>query len=216
MAGMGAGPDIPDVQADLVRVSRSWGWFAFFGVLSVVVGILVLVWPGHTLVALAVLFGLQLVVSGLFRLVAAVAATDATGGTRALMAILGLLGLVVGLWALRHIDTALSVLALFLGIYWIIDGVVEIFSAIDHPELPRAGVGGGLWTARPPRRHRPAGVARADAAGPGGHPGHLSAVLRGPAAHDCLRPASGVARLIGFKPPDEAQRRTRRRREDRW
>ena len=139
MTGMGAGPDIPDVQADLVRVSRSWGWFAFFGVLSVVVGILVLVWPGHTLVALAVLFGLQLVVSGLFRLVAAVAATDATGGTRALMAILGLLGLVIGLWALRHIDTALSVLALFLAIYWIIDGVVEIFSAIDHPELPGRG-----------------------------------------------------------------------------
>jgi uncharacterized membrane protein HdeD (DUF308 family) len=49
------------------------------------------------------------------------------------MAILGLLGLVVGLWALRHIDIALSVLALFLGIYWIIDGVVETFTAIDHP-----------------------------------------------------------------------------------
>jgi uncharacterized membrane protein HdeD (DUF308 family) len=139
MAGIGAGPDVPDVQVHLVRLSRSWGWFAFFGALCVLVGILVLVWPGHTLVALAVLFGLELVVSGVFRLVAAVAATDATGGTRALMAILGLLGLVVGLWALRHVDTALSVLALFLGIYWIVDGVVETFTAISHPELPGRG-----------------------------------------------------------------------------
>jgi uncharacterized membrane protein HdeD (DUF308 family) len=136
---MASGPDIPDLQVHLVRVSRAWGWFAFFGALSVIVGILVLVWPGHTLVALAVLFGLQLVVSGIFRLIAAVALTDASGGTRALMAILGLLGLVVGLWALRHIDMALSVLALFLAIYWIIDGVVETFTAIDHPGLPGRG-----------------------------------------------------------------------------
>jgi uncharacterized membrane protein HdeD (DUF308 family) len=90
-------------------------------------------------VALAVLFGLQLVVSGLFRLVAAIALTDASGGTRALMAILGLLGLVVGLWALRHIDIALSVLALFLGIYWIVNGVVETFTAIDHRQLSGRG-----------------------------------------------------------------------------
>lgn len=135
MTGMATGPEIPDIQVHLVRVSRSWVWFAFFGVLSFVIGILALAWPGHTLVALAVLFGLQLVVSGIFRLIAAVAAPDATGGARALMAILGLLGLVVGLWALRHIDIALSALAIFLGIYWIIDGVVETFTAIDHPGL---------------------------------------------------------------------------------
>jgi uncharacterized membrane protein HdeD (DUF308 family) len=139
MSSMSSGPEIPDVQVHLARVSRSWGWFAFFGALTIVVGILVLVWPGHTLVALAVLFGLQLVISGIFRLIAAVAMSDATGGARALMAILGLLGLVVGLWALRHIDMALSVLALFLGIYWVIDGIVEIFAAIENPDLPGRG-----------------------------------------------------------------------------
>lgn len=139
MTSMGTGPEIPDVQVHLVRLSRSWAWFAFFGALSIVVGILVLIWPGHTLVALAVLFGLQLVVSGIFRLVAAATVTDATGGARALLAVLGLLGLVVGLWALRHIDIALSVLALFLGIYWLVDGVVETFTAILHPELPGRG-----------------------------------------------------------------------------
>jgi uncharacterized membrane protein HdeD (DUF308 family) len=139
VSDIGAGPSIPDVQVHMVRLVRSWGWFAFFGVLSIVVGILVLVWPGHTLTALAVLFGLMLVVSGLFRLVAAIAVTDATGGSRALLAILGLLGLVIGLWALRHIDMAISLLALFLGIYWIIDGVVETFTAIALPDLPGRG-----------------------------------------------------------------------------
>jgi uncharacterized membrane protein HdeD (DUF308 family) len=30
-------------------------------------------------------------------------------------------------------------LALFLGIYWIVDGVVETFTAIGHAELPGRG-----------------------------------------------------------------------------
>jgi uncharacterized membrane protein HdeD (DUF308 family) len=126
----------PDVRDQVVELGRAWWWFAFFGALSFLIGILVLVWPGHTLVALAVLFGLQLVVSGIFRLVQAVALTDVPGGARALMAILGLLGLLVGLYALRHIDIALSILALLLAIYWIIDGIVGIFAFIDHPGLP--------------------------------------------------------------------------------
>jgi uncharacterized membrane protein HdeD (DUF308 family) len=52
------------------------------------------------------------------------------------MAILGLLGLVVGLYALRHIDIAVSIWALLLAIYWIIDGVVRIFAAFDYPSFP--------------------------------------------------------------------------------
>jgi uncharacterized membrane protein HdeD (DUF308 family) len=129
----GSGPDIRD---QFVRFGRSWGVHVFFGVVCIVVGIMVLVWPDHTLVALAVLFGLQLIISGLFHLLAAVASTDANAGSRALGAIIGLLGLVIGLYALRHIDIALSALALVLGIYWICDGVVRIFAAIDYPDFP--------------------------------------------------------------------------------
>jgi uncharacterized membrane protein HdeD (DUF308 family) len=97
---------------------------------------MVLVWPDHTLVALAVLFGLGLIVGGLFHLLAAVALTDAPSSSRALMAILGVLGLVIGLYALRHVDIAVTALALVLGIYWICDGVVRIFAAVDYPDLP--------------------------------------------------------------------------------
>ncbi len=126
----------------LTRIGRSWGWFAFFGAVSVVVGIIALVWPGQTLVVLAVVFGIQLIVSGVFRLIGALVLDDASGGARVLMAILGLLGLLVGLYALRHAVITLIALALVLGIYWIIDGVTELFAAIAHPGLPGRG-----WTA---------------------------------------------------------------------
>jgi uncharacterized membrane protein HdeD (DUF308 family) len=136
MASVGNSTSGPDLHDRLIGIGRSWGVYLFFGTACVVVGILVLVWPEHTLTALAVLFGLELIVSGLFHLLAAVALPDAGPGSRALMAILGLLGLVIGLYALRHIDIAVSVLALLLAIYWIIDGVIRIFAAIDHPSLP--------------------------------------------------------------------------------
>lgn len=138
-------PDLMgDAQASrlremLVRVSRHWGWLAFFGAVCVIVGVLALAWPGPTLLVLAVIFGIELVISGIVRLVAAVAFPEASGGTRALMAILGLLGLLVGLYALRHVEITVVALGLVLGIYWIIDGVTEIFAAIEHPSLPNRG-----------------------------------------------------------------------------
>lgn len=130
---------IPEISAALNRVSRSWGWFAFFGVASIVLGVLALIWPGHTLVALAILFGIQLIVGGIFRLIAAITFDDASAGTRALFAIIGLLGLVIGLYALRHIVITVIALGLILGIYWIVDGVTELFTAIEYRDLPGRG-----------------------------------------------------------------------------
>lgn len=146
------GPNILSVgQADrlreqLVRLGRHWGWLAFFGVVCVVAGLIALAWPGPTLLVLAVVFGVELVVSGVFRLVAAVTFHEAGGATQALMAILGLLGLLIGLYALRHIMITVVALGLVLGIYWIIHGVTEIFAAIEHPAMPgRAwGVASGI------------------------------------------------------------------------
>jgi hypothetical protein len=40
-------------------------------------------WPGATLLVIAVLFGVQLVIAGIFRFVVAFAADDTGGGTRA-------------------------------------------------------------------------------------------------------------------------------------
>ncbi|MBO0850291.1 MAG: HdeD family acid-resistance protein [Pseudonocardia sp.] len=136
-----------DPRAFVIRLGRAWGWYAFFGAVALVAGILALVWPGPTLLVLAVIFGAQLVVSGVFRLVGAIAEQDASGGTRALMAILGLLGLLVGLYALRHIMITVLALGLVLGIYWVIDGITELFVAIEHPGLPGRGwvaASGGL------------------------------------------------------------------------
>lgn len=131
-----------DVRDQLVRLGRSWGWFAFFGVVSIVAGVVALAWPGRTLIVLAVLFGAQLVVGGIFRLVGALTFDEGSGSARTLSAVLGVFALLVGLYALRHIVITVLALGLVLGIYWVVDGVTELFTAIEHRGLPARG-----WTA---------------------------------------------------------------------
>jgi uncharacterized membrane protein HdeD (DUF308 family) len=131
----------PDAADVLARVGRSWGWILAFGVISLLAGVAVLVWPGRTLIVVAVLFGIQLIVAGIFRFVSAFATDDLTGGTRVLFAVLGVLSLIIGLYAVRHVYVTLLALALLLGIFWIINGATELFMALSHRGMPNRG-----WT----------------------------------------------------------------------
>ena len=125
----------------LSRLSRHWGWVLAFGVITIAAGIAVLVWPRETLVVVAVVFGIQLIVTGLFRFVSAFATSDLTGGSRVLFALLGVLSVIVGLWAVRHVLLTLVALVLLLGIFWVVNGLVEIFTAASHRLMPNRG-----WT----------------------------------------------------------------------
>jgi uncharacterized membrane protein HdeD (DUF308 family) len=126
--------------ADLVaRVGRHWGWLLAFGMITVLLGIIALAWPGRTLVVVAVLFGAQLIVMGIFRFVGAIASDDLTGANRVLLALLGVLSLIVGLYAVRHLLVTLFALVVLLGIFWIVSGAVELFMALSHREMSQRG-----------------------------------------------------------------------------
>ena len=128
--------------ADMLgRLGRHWGWLFAYGLLTLIAGLAVLVWPSETLLVIAVLFGIQLIISGIFRFVMAFAIDDLTGGTRVLYALLGVLSIIIGIWAVRHVLLTLLALTVFLGIYWIVSGVIEIFTALSHREIPHRG-----WT----------------------------------------------------------------------
>jgi uncharacterized membrane protein HdeD (DUF308 family) len=128
-----------DVADLLAGVGRHWGWMLAFGIITVAIGILALVWPGRTLEVVAILFGLQLVVAGIFQFIRAFSAEEATGGTRVLLALLGVLSFIVGLYALRHVLVTIQALALLLGIFWIVSGAVELFTAISGREAQNRG-----------------------------------------------------------------------------
>jgi uncharacterized membrane protein HdeD (DUF308 family) len=125
---------------DLIdQVGRHWGWVLAYGILTLLAGIAVLAWPSETLLVIAVLFGVQLIISGIFRFVGALASDDLTGGTRVMLALLGVLSIIIGLWAVRHAVLTLVALIVFLGIFWVINGLIEIFTALSHRDMPDRG-----------------------------------------------------------------------------
>ena len=130
-----------DAADVLAGIGRHWGWVLFFGIVTILAGLFAIVWPGRTIVVIAVLFGIQLIVAGIFRFVMAFAVDEESSGTRVLLALLGVLSLIVGLYAVRHIYVTVTALALLLGIFWIVNGAVETFTA-----LSRRGMEGRGWT----------------------------------------------------------------------
>ncbi len=127
-----------DDTSDLLGVvGRHWGWALAFGLLTVIAGILLVVWPHISLLIAAIFFGIQLIITAIFRFVAAFAAPDAGGWVRVLMVIIAVLSLIAGLFILRDPHLGILVLALVLSIYWIATGLLDVFMAIANNELPR-------------------------------------------------------------------------------
>ncbi len=131
-----------EVDNPLRAVGGSWGWILAFGVLTTIAGIVVVSWPGETLLVIAVLLGIQIVISGIFRLVASFAVPGEAAGARVLLALIGLLSIGVGIICLRNVIGSLEVLAIVIGVFWILHGLVEIMMAISDPSLPRRGLVG--------------------------------------------------------------------------
>lgn len=113
----------------IARVGESPGLILGAGVVTILIGVLVLAWPGATIKVIAWLFAIQLLVAGVLQLISAFAAHRGVGG-RVLFALLGALSILVGLLCLREpLQTAL-VLGLLIGAMWVIQGVVGFVDAI--------------------------------------------------------------------------------------
>ena len=118
-------------------VGRHWAWALAFGVLTAILGILVVVWPHISLLVATIFFAIQLIISAVFRFVWAFAAPVAEGWARVLMVIVAILSLIAGLFLLRDPVLGVFLLGLVLGIYWVSTGIVDVLTAIGYRELPR-------------------------------------------------------------------------------
>ncbi len=109
------------------------------GILAVILGVLVLVWPGISILVVAILFGAYLLVSGIAQVFFAFALHVSAGG-RVLLFISGAASLVLAVLAFRHFGDALLLLAIWIGIGFIFRGVATTVSAISD-----AGPEGRVW-----------------------------------------------------------------------
>ncbi|GAA4169735.1 HdeD family acid-resistance protein [Gryllotalpicola koreensis] len=104
--------------------------FGIAGAVAVIVGVLLLVWPQHTIPVLAFLFGIYLVITGGVRLALGIFGRSLGTGHRVLNVLLGTLLVVGGVIALRDVAiasaTLLLIIAIVVGVGWIVEGIMAI------------------------------------------------------------------------------------------
>jgi uncharacterized membrane protein HdeD (DUF308 family) len=110
------------------------------GILSLILGILVLAWPGMSILAAAVWFGVYLLLIGIAQVVFAFS-LHVTAGSRILLFISGAASLILAVLAFRHFGQGYAVLllAIWIGVAFIFRGVATTVSAISDPTLPGRG-----------------------------------------------------------------------------
>ncbi|MFJ9816095.1 HdeD family acid-resistance protein [Streptomyces sp. NPDC101151] len=129
----------PPFEGPLHALSRAaWQVVLVTGIASLVLGVLVLVWPGASLLAAGVLFGLYLLISGVFQLISAFG-THKTTSLRVLAFISGAVSILLGLFCFRGPMQSTLLLALWIGIGWVIRGITQTLAAASDSRMPARG-----------------------------------------------------------------------------
>jgi uncharacterized membrane protein HdeD (DUF308 family) len=119
---------------------RLWQSTLLAGLLAVLPGVLVLLWPGISILAASVLFGIYLLVSGVAQVIFAFG-LHVTAGARILLFLSGAASLILAVLAFRHFGEgyAILLLAIWIAVGFIFRGVAATASALSEPGLPGRG-----------------------------------------------------------------------------
>lgn len=121
-------PDLTRRAITTVRAS-----FALLGVLALGLGIALLAWPGKTIIALAMILGAYLLVEGVIRIVMALVTPLIHAGSRLLSILFGVLFILGGVVMMRNPglsgETLLVVVAIIIGVAWIMEGVLALLES---------------------------------------------------------------------------------------
>ena len=120
---------------------RLWTVDIVFGVLTVILGVVMLVWPGPSIIVAAVLFGVFLALSGIAEFIAAVSLPAASAGARVLLLVTSAASVILAVLAFRHFEEgyAIVLLAIWIGVGFVFRGVAAAAAAISDHAFPGRG-----------------------------------------------------------------------------
>ena len=110
----------------LELLARRWHLVVLRGVVAVLFGILAIAWPGITVLALALLFGIYTLLDGVTSIVMGIGQEK----DRVYMITLGVLGVVAGLIALIWPQITVIVLLVIIAVWAIFAGVMQLAAAV--------------------------------------------------------------------------------------
>lgn len=112
-------------------LNTAWMLMLLRGVIGVLFGILAIVWPIHTVIALAVLWGIWALVDGIGLFTMAIGGSGTTG-QRLWAGVVAVVAVLAGLYAIVHPGSAAVVLTWVIGIWLMVRGVFELFGAFGR------------------------------------------------------------------------------------
>jgi uncharacterized membrane protein HdeD (DUF308 family) len=114
----------------LTQLSRDWWHFALRGVLAIVFGIMALVWPEPTKLALVLMFGAFVLVNGIVTVGTGIETRNYFKQWWALL-LEGLTGIVIAALTFIWPNVAANALLYVIAIWAILAGIFEIMAAIE-------------------------------------------------------------------------------------
>jgi uncharacterized membrane protein HdeD (DUF308 family) len=126
---------------------KVWIFAIIRGVLAIIFGLIALFAPIATAVVLAIFIGAWAIVDGVFDIIEAIRHRGSS--SMALRIVWGAVSILFGILVLVWPGMSLGVLVIFVGIWAIIIGVLEIMASIRHRAAPNSGwlwgiIGGAL------------------------------------------------------------------------
>ena len=113
------------------RPSVPWGFIVAAGAVSLVAGIVLIFWPGPSLQVIGLIVGIDLVCLSAVQLCDALFSASREG-QRAATTLLAVIELIAGLIVLKHPGDSLAVVAIAVGICFVVAGVVRLFALEGH------------------------------------------------------------------------------------
>jgi uncharacterized membrane protein HdeD (DUF308 family) len=136
------------ITASVTAVAGSKGLIIGNGLISIIIGVLLLSYPKGVLVTITFFLGLWLLLAGLAQIIGGFTA-NLDGGSRAAFFVSGICSLILGIIFLKNIISAesgtdakaIALLAILIGVSWLINGLARLFAGLASP-----GVAGRGWT----------------------------------------------------------------------
>ena len=123
-------PQSPSLSGGLMlhALARNWWLILLRGICAILFGVLAFIWPGITLLTLALLYGIFALIEGALALAAAI--MGGAPAPRWWLAVVGLLGIAVGILTIIMPGITAFILVLFVAAWAIISGLMQIVGAI--------------------------------------------------------------------------------------
>jgi uncharacterized membrane protein HdeD (DUF308 family) len=118
----------------LEKFTRNWWLYAVRGLVAVIFGVLALIWPEQTKLALVLLFGAYALMDGIFAAIAGIASYRHFARWWAVL-LEGVAGILIGLLTFFWPNITGLVLLYFIAAWTLITGIFEIWAAIQLRSL---------------------------------------------------------------------------------